>query len=172
MIVGKPKLEHLVLPNSVDNYTYAGFLDTQVGNEAVLVIEAGLPNVLFIHLPDVDSAGHLTGWMSAGQLLALSLTDGVVGQIVAALNTRGYLDKTLLILTADHGGHDNLHGTDVPEDMTIPWLAVGPGVAPGTALQSNIVVYDTAATALYVLNLPIPEVWDGRPVLEIFDTGE
>ncbi|HXV43238.1 MAG TPA: alkaline phosphatase family protein, partial [Anaerolineae bacterium] len=29
MVVGKPKLKHLVLPDSVDNYIYAGFTDLQ-----------------------------------------------------------------------------------------------------------------------------------------------
>jgi hypothetical protein len=54
--------------------------------------------------------------------------------------------------------------------MTIPWLVVGPGVPAGVTLQREIITYDTAATALYAFGLPIPEVWDGQPVLEIFDT--
>lgn len=168
MVVGKPKLDHLVLPGSVDDYTYAGFTDKQVVDVALQVIKNGLPNVLFIHLPDVDSAGHLTGWMSAGQLLAIGNTDSLVGDIVAALDTGNYLESTLLIITADHGGSGLSHGSNSPEDMTIPWLAVGPNVPAGLTIESNIVVFDTAATALYALNVPIPEEWDGRPVTEIF----
>jgi predicted AlkP superfamily pyrophosphatase or phosphodiesterase len=168
MVVGKPKLEHLVLPGSVDNYDYAGFTDRQVVDHALAVIQSGLPDVLFIHLPDVDSAGHATGWMSGGQLAVISGTDRLVGEIVAELEAGGYLEQTLLIITADHGGIDKAHGNDSPEEMTIPWLAVGPGVPAGLTLQSEIVVYDTAATALYALNLPVPAVWDGRPVLEVF----
>jgi hypothetical protein len=170
MIVGKPKLEHLVLPGSVDNYIYAGFTDRQVVNEAVPVIQAGLPDLLFIHLPGVDTAGHALGWMSTGQLLALNLTDGMIGEVVAALEAHDYLSQTLLIITADHGGSGFKHGSDSPEDMTIPWLVVGPGVPAGVTLQREIITYDTAATALYAFGLPIPEVWDGQPVLEIFDT--
>jgi len=169
MVVGKPKLEHLVLPDSVDNYVYAGFTDRQVVNEAVAVIETSMPDLLFIHLPDVDSAGHTFGWMSLGQLLALNLTDGLIGEIVAALETQRYLDQTLLIITADHGGSGFKHGSDSPEDMTVPWLAVGPGVPAGITLQSEIVTYDTAATALVALGLPIPQTWDGQPVMEIFE---
>ncbi len=172
MVVGKPKLEHLVLPDTMDTYNYAGFTDRQVVNEAVKVIEAGLPNVLFIHLPDVDSAGHLTGWMSRGQLFAVSMTDDQVGKVVAALDTEQYLDKTLLIITADHGGSDTSHGSDSPEDITVPWLAVGPGVSVGVVLESNIIMYDTAATALYALNLPVPKVWEGQPTQEIFVTSD
>lgn len=169
MVVGKPKLEHLVLPDSVDNYVYAGFTDRQVVNEAVAVIETSMPDLLFIHLPDVDSAGHALGWMSLGQLLALNLTDGIIGEIVAALETQGYLDQTLLIITADHGGSGFKHGSDSPEDMTIPWLAVGPGVPAGVTLQSEIVTYDTAATALVAFGLAIPGFWNGQAVMEIFE---
>ena len=169
MVVGKPRLAHLVLPDSVDNYDYAGFMDRQVVDHALAVIQSGLPDVLFIHLPDVDTAGHATGWMSKEQLIVISGTDHLLGEIVAGLEAGGYLEHTLLIVTADHGGSGKAHGSDSPEDTTIPWLAVGPGVPAGITLQSEIVVYDTAATALYALNLPVPAVWDGRPVLEIFD---
>jgi hypothetical protein len=169
MVVGKPKLEHLVLPGSVDNYVYAGFLDVQVVEQAVALVEAGLPDILFIHLPDVDSAGHATGWMSAGQLLAISHTDGLIGQVVEALRTGQYLESTLLIVTSDHGGVDKAHGGNSPQEIQVPWLAVGPGVPSGLGLTDEIVMYDTAATTLYALDIPIPERWDGRPVLQIFD---
>jgi hypothetical protein len=169
MVVGKPKLEQLARPGSVDNYIYAGFLDGQVVSQAVEVIQGGLPDLLFIHLPDVDTAGHAIGWMSVGQLLVVSRTDGFIGELVAVLEDGGYLGSTLLIITADHGGVDRAHGGDSPEEMTIPWLAVGPGVPVGVTLQSNITIYDTAATALYALHLPLPPEWDGRPVLEIFE---
>jgi hypothetical protein len=168
MVVGKPKFEHLVLPNSVDNYVYAGFTDQQVTDKALAIIQASLPNILFIHLPNVDTAGHALGWMSAGQLEVIHLTDGLIGEIVGALETGGYTENTLLIITADHGGVDKQHGGNSPEEMTIPWLAVGPGVPAGVTLQSKIVTYDTAATALHALNVPQPARWDGRPVLEIF----
>jgi hypothetical protein len=52
--------------------------------------------------------------------------------------------------------------------MTIPWLAVGPGVLAGVTLTRTITTYDTAATALHALGLPIPARWDGQPVQEIF----
>jgi arylsulfatase A-like enzyme len=169
MIVGKAKLEYLVLPDSVDNFLDAGPTDTQVKDRAIEIIQTDLPNILFIHLPNVDTAGHDTGWLSPGQLQALTLADGLIGELVAALEAGGYLPTTILIVTSDHGGHGTGHGSDSSEDTTIPWLAVGPGISAGMTLTSDIVTYDTAATVLYVLNLPIPEIWDGKPVLEIFE---
>jgi hypothetical protein len=168
MVVGKDKLQHLVLSNSVDTFTYAGFVDSQVADDAVALIGQGLPNVLFIHFPNIDTAGHLTGWMSAGQLAAVGLADTAVGRVVAALDSGGHMADTLLLVTADHGGSGTAHGSDSAEDTTIPWLAVGPGAPPDATLTSPIITYDTAATALHALNLPIPDSWDGHPVLEIF----
>ena len=169
MVVGKKKFDYLVLPNSVDKSSCADVHDTDVKDQAIKFIEEGLPDVLFIHFPDTDRVGHAFGWMSANQLQAITFVDGLIGEILAALEGEGYLDNTLLIITSDHGGHYFGHGDDSPWDRTIPWLAVGPGVPPGVTLVSNISIYDTAATVLRALELPIPEVWDGRPVLEIFE---
>lgn len=169
MVFGKQKMNYLALPNSVDQLFGADVHDTEVKKQTVALIQAGLPNVLFIHFPDVDRVGHAAGWMSPNQLHSITFVDGLIGEIVTALENGDYLNRTLLIITADHGGHDRSHGDDSPEDRTIPWLAVGPGVRAGVILTGSIITYDTAATALYALNLPMPEVWDGKPVLEIFN---
>jgi predicted AlkP superfamily pyrophosphatase or phosphodiesterase len=168
MIAGKPRLEHIVLPNSVDNFDYAGYLDQFTVAHALDVIETNIPDILFVHMPDVDEQGHATGWMSEEQLATISQADGRIGEMVAALETYGYVDHTLLIITADHGGEGYRHGGDTPGEITIPWLVVGPGVQPGLRLQSQVMIYDTAATALYALGLPIPPEWDGLPIREVF----
>ena len=54
--------------------------------------------------------------------------------------------STLIIVTSDHGGHETHHGTDLPEDMTIPWIAWGAGVRRGHALTNRVTLPDTAAT--------------------------
>jgi arylsulfatase A-like enzyme len=168
MVVGKKKMDLLVLPNSVDKLSCADVHDTDVKDQAIEFIEEGLPDVLFIHFPDTDRVGHAFGWMSTNQLQSIAFADSMIGEILAALEGGGYLDSTLLIITADHGGHYFGHGDDSPLDRTIPWLAVGPGVPQGITLTCAVNTYDTAATALYALELPIPETWDGQPVLEIF----
>jgi predicted AlkP superfamily pyrophosphatase or phosphodiesterase len=169
MVVGKKKFEYLVLPNSVDELVCADLHDAEIKEEAIKIIQAGIPDVLFIHFPDTDRVGHAYGWMSTNQLYAITFVDGLIGEILAALEDGGYRDNTLLIITADHGGHYFGHGDDSPWDRTIPWLSVGPGVPQDVTLASDINTYDTAATVLHALGLPIPEVWDGQPVLEIFE---
>jgi len=172
MVVGKIKLEQIYLPHPAGRFEGNPTTDSQVTARAIEIIQdpAGMPHILFIHLPDVDVIGHQAGWMSPDQLQVISTADGYIGEIVAALEGSGYLDKTLLIVTADHGGHDkgHLNLPPAPEDVTIPWLAAGPGVTAGITITQNVMIYDTAATALHALGLPRPEVWDGQPVMEIF----
>ncbi len=168
MVFGKEKLSYLILPNSVDKVFGADVHDPEIRDRALEMIGTGLPNVLFIHFPDTDRVGHAYGWLSQNQLWSVSFVDGLVKEILAALDYNGYLANILLIITSDHGGHDKVHGNDSPEDRTIPWLAVGPGVPAGIVLYRQINTYDTAATVLYALNVPVPATWDGKPVMEIF----
>ena len=172
MVAGKEKLNYLALPNTVDRLSCADVHDIEVKNQAIAYIQAEMPHILFIHFPDVDRVGHAFSWMSENQLHAISFVDGLIGEILTALEEENYLNNTLMIITADHGGHGFGHGDDSPEDRTIPWLAVGPNVRRGVTLSQPINTYDTAVTALYALNLPIPEKWDGDPVLEIFQQTE
>ena len=165
---GKEKLGYLVIEESIDELLCEDVHDTEVKEFAIETIEAGLPNILFIHFPDTDRVGHEYGWMSENQLFAVNYADSMIGEIVAALEAGNYRDRTLLIISSDHGGHGFKHGDDSPVDRTIPWLAVGPGVPAGIILSSHIDTIDTAATAAHALNLPIPERWDGKPILEIF----
>jgi arylsulfatase A-like enzyme len=124
-------------------------------------------SVLFIHFATTDDMGHVYGWLSPEQLSVNYRADEAIGELLTALNTRGLRDETLLIVTADHGGHGTTHGSSLPEDMTIPWIVSGPGIQ-AEKLTTPIYTMDTAATAAYALGLPIPAEWDGIPVLEAF----
>jgi hypothetical protein len=168
LVAGKEKFNYMVLPNSVDEPHCHDVHDTEVKEKAVELIEAGLTDVLFIHFPDTDRVGHDYGWMSTNQLQSIAFVDGLIGEIVAQLKKEGYLNSTLIIVTADHGGDGFGHGDDSLLDRTIPWLIVGPNVPSDISLSTEIIIYDTAATVLYALDLPIPAAWDGQPVLEAF----
>jgi arylsulfatase A-like enzyme len=172
MVFGKEKMNYMNVDGAADRILGGDAHDAEVKAWALQIIQSGLPNLLFIHFPDVDRVGHSLGWMSGNQLQAVQFVDGAIGEIVAALEAGGYLNSTLIIVTADHGGHGTGHGDDSPEDRTIPWLAVGPGVPPGLTLTRKVNTFDTAATAAFALKLPLPSTWDGRPVMEIFPAGQ
>ncbi len=120
-------------------------------------------DVLFVHFPNTDFFGHSTGWMSDTYLFQLGRTDDALGRLFAALPA-----DTVIIVSADHGGHDLGHGANIPVDMTIPWIIAGPGVREGYALTQPVTTTDTAVTAAYVLGLEFPSAVSGQVVTEAF----
>jgi predicted AlkP superfamily pyrophosphatase or phosphodiesterase len=137
---------------------------------AIACIAAHQPELLFVHLDHVDAALHGQGWLTPEYIAAVSEADALIGEIVAAMKTAGIYDNSILIVTADHGGKDKQHGGATQQEIEIPWIIRGPGVATGKALQSHINTYDTAATAAHVLGLRAPDAWIAKPVLEAFGT--
>lgn len=141
---------------------------------AVKLIEEHRPQLLFIHYPDVDSAGHSKGWGSEEQFAVIEKTDTELGQILAAMDRADIRKNTLLIISADHGGAGLTHGPDDPRSRHIPWICVGPEVRRHFDLTQiaplQVNTEDTAATACYALGLRIPPYFDGKPVMAAFET--
>lgn len=166
MVVGKEKLAHFNTPGDVDSYTFARAGDQDVADQAMAQVEAGF-DLMFVHFPNMDYFGHLLGWMSDRYLSALTQTDEAVGRLLAALPP-----QTTIIVTSDHGGHGLTHGSDLPEDLTIPWMIAGPNVAANHEITAPIITTDTGATVLYVLGLGQPETMTGAPVYEAFGSTD
>jgi len=68
-----------------------------------------------------------------------------------------------VIVTADHGGHDRNHGTDLPEDMTIPMFFFGPAFEPGKQFQGSIL--DLAPTITALMKIPPAKEWEGHSLI-------
>lgn len=122
------------------------------------------PDFAFVYLGSVDIAGHDHGFLSDRYLRQVERIDDCVAGLIEAHPTEGHL-----LLHSDHGGHDWTHGTEEPEDMTIPWVITGPGVLPGHAICSEVSLLDTAPTVAHLLGLPAPPEWEGAFVLEAFE---
>lgn len=165
MVAGKEIFRQFVQMPGMD-YTFARRGDGSVADRVIELLQADY-QVIFAHFPNPDYFGHLNGWMSDVYMFEMANTDWQVGRILTALDVLGLTDETLVILTADHGGHGRLHGANIPEDMTIPWIMAGPGIAPGTVLD-HLRVTHTAAIALAALGLPLPEGVAIRPVQVAF----
>ncbi len=170
MLVAKEKIVHAAAPGTVDLFRYLPAGDFAITEEAIALIQAGY-DVLFVHFAGPDAAGHLYGWMSPHYLSTVANTDIAIGRVMIALDEAGLRDSTLVILTADHGGHDHSHGSSRPEDVTIPWVIAGPGVRQAFPITVPVSVCDTAPTAAWALGLSIPDDIDGRPVTEAFLYG-
>jgi arylsulfatase A-like enzyme len=127
------------------------------------------PDLLFVHLADPDTAGHRSGWMSDDYANAVRSADRAVARLVRAADTAFGRGTYTLIVTADHGGHGNDHGSEDVRDVMIPWIAWGRGVKPGSLTGSTVKTMDTAATVLWLMGLPEPADWAGEPVTSAFD---
>lgn len=166
MYVGKEKLRQVTEPSSTDIFVYINDRDLVITERLIADFPQDF-DVLFVHFPTPDWMGHEYGWLSPQQLSVAFRADEALQKILDELDRRGLRDETLIIITADHGGHDTTHGSSMPEDMTIPWIALGPGIQP-KQLTTTVHTMDTAATAAFALGLSIPPEWDGVPVYEAF----
>jgi len=166
MIVGKKKLRQITPPDTTDYFQFVNDRDSVVIQQAIPILKNGFA-LAFIHLATTDDMGHNYGWLSAQQLNVIYHADEAIKTLLTALEEAGLRQDTLIIVTADHGGHEQTHGSRLPEDMTIPWIISGPGVIP-QKITAPVSTTDTAATAAWALHLSPPSDWIGRPVTEIF----
>ena len=166
MVVGKEKLRQVTEPESTDVFEFINDRDVIIATRVAELIPQGF-DLMFVHFPTPDWMGHEYGWLSPEQYSVLFRADEALQTILNALEQFGLREDTLIIITADHGGHDTTHGSSRLEDMTIPWIIAGPGVNH-MVLSTDVNTTDTAATVAWALGLPIQPDWDGRPVLEAF----
>lgn len=167
MVISKEKLRALARPGALDRVEVVGGRAEVVAERAIALLTRERPGVLFVHFSDPDSAGHLHGWMSSPYLNAIARTLAAVGRILKTAQEREN-GTFLLIITSDHGGHGRIHGTRSPEDMTIPWIALGTHVLRGHEIQQEVRIYDTTPTILSALGIPQPPSLEGKVVSEIF----
>jgi predicted AlkP superfamily pyrophosphatase or phosphodiesterase len=137
--------------------------DSVVAAEAARTLAANALDFAFIYFGAVDVAGHNHGWMSPGYLSQAAFVDGLLGRLLAELPPESHF-----LVQADHGGIERNHGTDLPENMTIPWVLAGPGVRAGHEIQGPVSLLDTAPTLARLLGVAAHPHWEGRAVDEAF----
>jgi predicted AlkP superfamily pyrophosphatase or phosphodiesterase len=168
LFAGKAKFRHLNLPGTLDKFGIPSYSAKIVAQAAAKYIEAEQPNLCFIHFADSDGAGHKYGWGTPEQVQSFADEDAALQIVRDAVKKAGIEKQSVFILSADHGGHEKTHGLNTPDDMTIPWIAWGEAVKPGFVIPNPVTTYDTAATALWLLDVPIPADFDGKPVESAF----
>ena len=168
LFAGKEKFRHLNVPGTLDEFQYPAYQCKVVAAAAAKYIVEKKPNLTFIHFSDSDGAGHEFGWGSPQQIQAFADEDAALKVIRDAVKEAGIESKSTFILSADHGGHDKTHGSNSPEDMTIPWITWGANVQANLEIKTPVNTCDTAATALWLLDVAVPADWDGKPVTSAF----
>ncbi|MFT3922719.1 MAG: alkaline phosphatase [Myxococcales bacterium] len=167
MFVGKNKLKHLLARPTDAEFKMGGMLCEKLLKFALPHLREAKKGLVFLHFADVDSAGHRVGWMTDEYMEAAYTADRCLDTVMDTLVEAGRLDRTLLIVTSDHGGHNRGHGTRLDVDQRIPWFAWGAGVKRGRIARS-VHTTDTAATVMAALGLALPAGTHGQPVTEAF----
>lgn len=134
--------------------------DQKITDAAIAYINAETPDFLFLYLGQTDElGGHDHGWMSPEYLNCVNIAVGCTEKLINSIPA----DYTV-ILTADHGGHGRGHGSDDPQDMTIPIVITGPRFEKGKEYQGGS-IKDIAPTVAKLLEVTPAREWEGKPLI-------
>lgn len=119
------------------------------------------PELLVVHLPDVDEAGHKYGGASDEYANTVAKVDADLRALVGGLLD----DRTAFIVVADHGHIDaGGHGGWEPEVVTVPAVIVGPDIVLGKARGRQ---EDVASTVALLAGIAPPNGTAGRPLAPV-----
>lgn len=119
------------------------------------------PDFVYLYMVETDEkGGHDSGWMSETYL---DYINHAIDNVRRVYETVG--DEYTIIVTADHGGHERSHGTELPEDMIIPQFYIGKRFTPGKKLE-DISLLDIAPTVADVMSVVPALEWEGRSLAE------
>jgi N-acetylglucosamine-6-sulfatase len=107
------------------------------------------------------------------RLQSLLAVDELVQKIVDTLQAAGQLDNTYIFFTSDNGYHLGQHRleagkmTAFEEDLWVPMVVRGPGVAAGTSINLITANVDHAPTFADIARAALPDWVDGRSLLPL-----
>ncbi len=136
-----------ILEEDAADATGSGTMD-EVSETMNGLLRSGLYQVHFVHLDDVDGAGHSNGYLATeeGYSDAVQEVDGMIGEMIDAILERPDIENEhwLLLVTSDHGGNAaGSHGAMSSDYQTIPLIIAGPGLGatqldPGEGTHMDI----------------------------------
>ena len=98
--------------STVPNYyspLLLGQQDSLVIDFAVKALEHYRPRGIFLNLPEIDAIGHWSLQWKRDEGILLRSFDHAFGRLLAAYKKAGIYDKTLFVITADHGMIQSTH---------------------------------------------------------------
>ena len=135
-----------------------------------LVVDATIPwlesdqyNLIFIHLDQVDTAGHHEGGPQGDRWnQAANRVDSLLAEIVAEMD----FSKDVLVVSSDHGQIDaGGHGGQDPITMIEPFIMVGSKIKAG--VYDDMQMVDIAPTIAALLGVNSPASTQGRVLTEM-----
>ena len=143
-------------------------LNVNTTKTAVEYIRSKRPTLTLIAFDEPDHVGHSIGHDTPEYYAKLKELDGYIGQIVEAVREADMIDNTIFIFTSDHGGINRGHGGKTLREMESPFIISGKGIRKGVIIEGSMMQFDVAATIARIFRLKQPQVWIGRPMMEVF----
>ena len=153
------KAGSLVAAEYINAYSFE-HTDAMLTNRALDYIKLASPDFVFLYMVETDEkGGHDAGWMSETYL---DYINKAIDNVKKVIEEAG--DEYIVIVTADHGGHDRCHGTEMPEDMVIPMFFLGDCFKQGEKLE-NVSILDIAPTVADIMGITPPREWEGKSLV-------
>lgn len=160
-------------PDYWPSFHSVGSTDKDVATEAQMIMDNSHPNFLLVYLADVDHEGHSGDWQRYTQ--AIHTADSLVDVLWQKIESDPfYKGKTTMIVTNDHGRHDDEHGGFTGHGCScngcrqIQFLALGPSIKKDYVSNQYRNIPDMAVTAAYLLGIETTKT-TGNVMHEIFD---
>ncbi len=104
--------------------------------------------------------------------------DAELGRLMAAIESRGWVDDSLIILTADHGEAIGDHGRLghvhylYESLLQVPLIVVAPGHVPeGLVVDQSVSLIDILPTIAELVGFSVPEGIRGRSLVPLMQPG-
>ena len=162
MFYGWEPLRDIAKPGALMFSTYINAYmvessDTVLTDECEKILTEHKPDFVFLYMVETDEkGGHDNGWMSDEYLRRISTAIDNVKRMIERFG-----DEYRVIIMADHGGHERSHGTELPEDMTVPFFFRGPEFNVGEIENREVSLLDIAPTIAALLGIPFEPEWEG-----------
>lgn len=160
-------------PDYWPQFHSVGETDKDVVTQAQLVMDESHPHFMLVYLADVDHGGHSGNWEE--YTTAIKTADSLVNVLWQKIQSDPfYKNSTTLIVTNDHGRHDDQHGgfsghgCDCDGCRQIQFLALGPNIKKNYISTQYHTIPDMAVTASYILDIQ-PTKATGNIIQEIFE---
>ena len=151
------------------DYHSTGVSGVNLTEQAIKYIKEKKPLFVNIVFDQPDGVGHAVGHDTPEYYAKVHELDGYVGEIVQAVKDAGIYDETIFVLSSDHGGTNMGHGGKTMQEMESPFIICGKGIKKGHVIENSMMQFDIAPTLAEIFDLEVPQVWIGRPMMEVFE---
>lgn len=104
----------------------------------------------------------------------ISHIDWKIGQVLEALEKKGVMDNTIIVLTGDNGLAIGQHGLMGKQNLyehsvKVPLVMAGPGIPKDQVSDKYVYLLDIYPTLCDLCGIPIPKTVEGKSFAELFE---